>query len=196
METLSDLSIKQYLRKLSEKTPAPGGGSAAAVVISSAVALYKMCFEYSRKNFAAAECESLTADINSSLDSAVSLIQKDKDAYLNLAVILKDKNRYDEHASAYKTAALVSLEMIKVCKKMLDIISNTISKIEPVFISDLKSSFKFLKAGFESAQCFADVNLKCLNAEDLRAFKNFEEEEIGNLKSKFERIEKEFKDAC
>jgi len=196
MKTLDDLSIRQFLNELSKKTPAPGGGSAVAVVLSVAIALYKMCFEYSRKNFNAAETESLTADINSFLDSAVSFIQKDKDVYLNLSEILKDKSRHSERRGAYKDAALVPLEMIKICEKMLDIISSTISKIEPVFMSDLKSSFNFLKAGFESAQCFVAVNLKCLSNGDLQDFKNFEEIEIKNLKLKFEKMEKELKDAC
>ncbi|MDP8234398.1 MAG: cyclodeaminase/cyclohydrolase family protein [Candidatus Saelkia tenebricola] len=191
MDSLENLSLRQYLDNLAQKSPAPGGGSAAAVVVSVAVALYKMCFSYSKKNFDAVEFKDLTAQINALLDSAVSFIQKDKDVYSNLVEILKDKSRGDEIQSAYKNAAMVPLEIINICRKMMDVILINISKIELVFLSDLKSSVNFLKSGFKSAEYFIDANLKCLSLEDLEFFENFKEREIEYLKSEFKRVEKE-----
>ncbi|MDP8253190.1 MAG: cyclodeaminase/cyclohydrolase family protein [Candidatus Kaelpia aquatica] len=191
MDRLIDSSLKEYLVGVGEKIPAPGGGSVTAAVLCCGVSLYKKCLLYSFNNFEKEDLKNIELFLNQATEKTLALIDRDREVYLRLNDLIKDKSaNRDEMQKAYCEAASVPLDMIRVAVAALDLINRSASKIKKTFVSDLIAAVSFLEAAFNSALIFVEINLKSIDM-SLKEFSGFDEKEIARAREDFKRIRME-----
>jgi len=194
MDRLIDCSLKDYIAVLGDEVPAPGGGSATAAVLCCGIALYRKCLLYSSNNFGKESFDDLKISLSSNRDESLSLIDKDKDLYLSLSELIKNKDSsLVELQRGYLDAASAPLEIVKIAVATLDLIDSSLIKIKRGFLSDIIAATSFLEAAFDSALIFVGINLKSIN-KSFEDFSGFKEEDIGKVKSDFKRMKKGLRD--
>ena len=110
--------IKDYLKDLSAKLPAPGGGSAAALSASIGASLMCMVANYTigSPKYKAAEVKA--SDIlkrsGAFRDELEALIDKDVEAYKKLSKVMKETKDPVKLDLAFKEAAKPPYEMCKI----------------------------------------------------------------------------------
>ncbi|MDD5614413.1 MAG: cyclodeaminase/cyclohydrolase family protein, partial [Candidatus Omnitrophica bacterium] len=108
MAEIKSSSISVFIKQLKSKTSSPGGGSAAAIVLSLSLALYKKCLNFSSGNFSGPELKRAQLLIEGYLEDSLKLADKDRDVYLALRDLFKNKDcSSSELTDAYKDAGLV-----------------------------------------------------------------------------------------
>ena len=131
-----DSPMHRYLEDLASSKPAPGGGSAAALVGATGAALGSMVanFTVGREKFAAVEvqaqaglvaCEKLRGELS-------ALIQADVEAYSKYAAATGLPKASDEEKTArssaiqlaMKSAASVPMEVGRKCQEVLEVCQN------------------------------------------------------------------------
>ncbi|MDP8215858.1 MAG: cyclodeaminase/cyclohydrolase family protein [Candidatus Kaelpia imicola] len=188
MDRVIDGSLKEYLAGLGEKIPAPGGGSATAAVLCCGISLHKKCLLYSSSNFEKESFKNIKLSLDQAIEKALALIDRDREVYLKLNDLIKDRSaNKDEIQEAYRDAASVPLEMIRIVITVLDLINRSIGKIKMIFVSDIMAAMSFLEAVFDSALIFVEINLKSIDV-SFKEFSGFDEEEIKKLREDFKRI--------
>ena len=194
MDRLINHSLKDYIAVLGDEVPAPGGGSAAAAVLCCSIALYRKCLLYSSSNFKKESFDDLKISLSNNIDESLSLIDKDKELYLSLSELIKNKDSsLVELQRGYLDAASAPLEIVKIAVATLDLIDSSLTKIKRGFLSDIIAAISFLEAAFDSALIFVGINLKSIN-KSFEDFSGFKEEDIGKVKSDFKRMKKGLRD--
>jgi len=148
--------IKKYLNDLSAKLPAPGGGSAAALVGAAGTALMSMVcnFTVGKKNYKDVESDvkrilSQAEEIREKLES---LIDKDVDAYNAYS----SSDRSDE---ALKKILAIPLNICRLSHKALTLCPELSRKGNKFLISDVRCAAEMLEAAFYSALFNVRINL-------------------------------------
>jgi len=152
-------TINEYLNKLAAKTPAPGGGSAAALFGAIACALLEMVLNYSDKNNKFIKKAAFILRNNRKI--FVKLVDKDAIAYSALLLSYKKYGRDSHQAQkALKEATLVpfkicktSYESMKLCSALAGVVSERLS-------SDLDAAKAGLAAAFKAAKFNVFINIK------------------------------------
>ncbi len=194
MNRLIDDNLKEYLVSLGSKIPSPGGGSVVATVLCSGISLYKKCLLYSSNNFKKEDFKNIEVFLGQVLERALGLIDRDKDVYLRLNSLIKNKSaNKDEIQKAYYDAASAPLEMARLTVEALSLIDRSIGKIKKIFVSDLIVVVSFLEVVFDSALVFVKINSKFID-ESFKDFAGFNEEEIKKVKEDFKRIKAGLRD--
>jgi formiminotetrahydrofolate cyclodeaminase len=164
-------AIKEFIDLLASKEPAPGGGSAAALVGSIGVALSSMVANLTIGKEKFKDKEELMKEIvqkNEKLQKELlELIEKDAEAFNKVADALKlPKNNPEEKEkrketleNALKEASLVPLEVMKKSLEALKILENTLGNSTPNAVSDIGVSALCLKSAIQSAWLNVKINL-------------------------------------
>jgi formiminotetrahydrofolate cyclodeaminase len=164
-------AIKEFIDLLASKEPAPGGGSAAALVGSIGVALSSMVANLTIGKEKFKDKEELMREIvqkNEKLQKELlELIEKDAEAFNKVANALKlPKNNPEEKEkrkeileNALKEASLVPLEVMKKSLEALKILENTLGNSTPNAVSDIGVSALCLKSAIQSAWLNVKINL-------------------------------------
>jgi formiminotetrahydrofolate cyclodeaminase len=181
---LYKLSLEKYLDKLAEKIPAPGGGSASALVAACGVSLFKMCVVYSQKNFDPSRFKSLTRKLERMRKNLIQLVEEDKKAYLKLSRAYKKNAGSKEVNSARKKAGDIPAKICEYCLEVIKIMLENKKNIKRIFNSDFVASLKFLIAGLESARIFVAIN--CEGIKSL-------EDRLDRIDGEYKKIRKELK---
>ncbi|MEW6101004.1 MAG: cyclodeaminase/cyclohydrolase family protein [Candidatus Omnitrophota bacterium] len=149
-------SIKEYLDDLAAKLPAPGGGSAAALIAATGASLISMVINFTLGKSKYSKYEK---DLNKIFEKSESLRQE----FLNLVdldvVAYKSKNLRDSLNVPFMICRLC-FEAIKLCLPL-------IKKGNINLISDVGVAAVALEAAFKSAYFNVDINLKLLGDEGL-----------------------------
>jgi len=171
-------TLKKYLDDLGAKLPAPGGGSASALVSATGTALLSMTsnFTVDKKGYEQyqEEIKEILSELESGQKRLCELIDIDVKVYEKVATAYKlPKNTDDEKRireqqiqQVLKEALEVPYEIITVSQKMI-IIAERLTVIgNKNLISDVGCGTNFLLAGIESAKFNVDINLKYITDKD------------------------------
>jgi len=162
-----DASIKKYLDDLSAKLPAPGGGSAAALVSAAGVSCLLMVanFTVDKKGYEQyqQELKNLLKQLTTSHLLLTALIDEDVNVYTTLSSAYKTKDG-KKIQNALKNAISVPCKILEISIETIPL-AGQLSKIgNKNLISDVACGVSFLRAGIESAKFNIDINLKFVDA--------------------------------
>ncbi len=153
-------TLQKYLAVLSQRTPVPGGGSAAALVGSLGAALISMTANYSMKRN---QPRSVEAKIKTILKKSeiirkrlLDLVDLDAQAYLN--VVKNRKARPDKNKKALRRARQVPQEVCRLCSQAIDLTPFLVLKGNKYLLSDVKVAVEFLLTAFSAAKINVEVN--------------------------------------
>ncbi len=169
--------LRRYTDALASGQPAPGGGSAAALVGALGAALNSMVanFTVGREKFAAVEEEvrrqlSRSEELRGALQR---LTQADTEAYGQVAAAQKMPRDSDEQKAArkaamqraLKAAAEVPREAVKAAHGVVEIAADLGDKGNPNLITDVGVAAKFAVAAMECAALNVEINLAYIKDE-------------------------------
>ena len=183
---MNEMSLTQFLDKLSTKEPVPGGGGASALAGAIGVALGNMVgsLTVGKKKYAAVEADiiSLNEKAEEIRHALCALIEKDAEVFEPLSRaygIPKDDPARDEvMAKVLKEASLVPLEIMRNCCKALELIAEYAQKGSVIAISDAGCAAAMCKAALESAALNVYINTKSMKDRELAESMNKEVQEM------------------
>lgn len=165
-------SIEKYLNDLSGKLPAPGGGSAAALVSSTGVACLLMVanFTLNKKGYETvqdeiqnvlSQLEGERKKLTELIDLDVLAYQKVADAYRHPRDTEEEKaTREKQIQNALKEAMDVPLEIMLISHRLLPVAEKLLNTGNKNLITDVGCGAIFLLSGIESAELNVEINLK------------------------------------
>jgi formiminotetrahydrofolate cyclodeaminase len=163
--------LKHYTDMLASGAPAPGGGSAAALVGALGAALNSMVanFTVGRERFAAVDADvrqllARSEDLRAVLER---LTQADTEAYGRVAAAQKMPRDTGEQKAArtaavpaaLKAAAEVPREAVRAAWGVLEVAAELVEKGNPNLITDVGVAAKFGVAALECAALNVEINL-------------------------------------
>jgi formiminotetrahydrofolate cyclodeaminase len=142
-----DWSVRDFLARLGDKEPTPGGGSAAGVAAALAVGLGRMALSYSIGKKALREHQDLHERLASRLQRcarlAEALTEEDAQAFelYQQTASLPDGPEKDQQEQLSLAAAInVPRELAKLCLSLLDDLHVLRPACTPWLLSDLKAA--------------------------------------------------------
>ncbi|MFH1791980.1 MAG: cyclodeaminase/cyclohydrolase family protein [Candidatus Omnitrophota bacterium] len=160
-------AIDKYLSDLAGDMPAPGGGSASALVAATGVSLLLMVvnFTVGRKGYekdtaGVMRAKSVLRKIGRRLQA---LIDEDVRAYNKFARFMKlpkESRDKDEKTAILKNAASVPLEICELCGTAVKEAEFLAAAGNKNLVTDVGCGALCLEAGFNSAEINALINLK------------------------------------
>jgi len=171
MTKLVKMNIKMFLDELASSSPAPGGGSVAALSGALGAALSSMVCNLTRGKQG---YESIQDEIKEILQRSeelrkqlTELIDKDTEAFNKVMEALKmpketeDQKEQRQHAmqNAFKLAADVPLETAQKCMQILDVARILAEKGNKNSISDAAVSALMAQTGLHAAMLNVRINL-------------------------------------
>ena len=177
------MTIKEYLNKLADRTPAPGGGSAAALTGALGSALLAMAAKYVlRRAEGSPHGEAVGV---STARRLMTLMCEDEKAYYRLAREIK-KRRPKKILRLYKGAINVPLEICRLTAQSASKCAQICGYCKTSIMSDIVEAVILCEAAFFAAKLNIKINLRSI--EDA-AYKNkisrklaAEEKKIQNAK--------------
>jgi len=174
---LASMKIDGFLSELSSNSPAPGGGSVAALSGALGAALSSMVCNLTvgKEKYADVQDE-IKAVLKKSEQlrkELTKLIDEDTEAFNGVMKAFKmpkdteeqKKKRSKAIQEGYKTAAKVPLETARTCEKILDVAMVIANKGNQNSITDAAVSALMAKAGVESAILNVKINLDSIKDE-------------------------------
>lgn len=149
--------------------PAPGGGSAAALVGALGISLLEMVANYTvgKEKYKAVEKDMQKAlvEIGALRKKLTSLVDEDVEVYKKLSSVYKigEKNALQK---ALKEAAAVPLDICDSCHRGMILCPELLEKGNVNLVSDVGVAASLLAAGFESALHNVEINLKQIEDKD------------------------------
>ncbi len=165
-------TIKKYLDDLASNLPAPGGGSAAALVSSSGVSCLLMVanFTVGKKGYESVqqEIKNIIADLSKNKTELEKYIDKDVKAYNEVASAFKlpkttpieIETRDKKIQEATKNAAYVSFELMKISHQCLFFAEKLLEIGNKNLVTDIACGVLFLSTGIFAAKYNVLINLK------------------------------------
>lgn len=157
-----DLTIGEFITRLASSNDGPGGGSAAALMGLSGIALLQMV---SGRVESPCNQQQLTAFA----EQLIKLIDEDQQAFA--AVVALQPQPHETPASpdanfeqAVVYAIEVPLAVVKVCMAGLLIVLQVMTTIDSIMISELVVAAEALQAGAASSIINMKVNLSLLQS--------------------------------
>jgi len=161
--------IKEYLDELGSRNPAPGGGSAAALVGAIGVACLVKALSFTVGNEKYKEVE---AEMKRSMDEAKkigcsfeALCSEDAIAYTKLSgafKLPKDEERTAKIQACLKEAMNVPLAICKNAHEAIKLCPLVRAKGNKNLISDVDCALSMLKCAYETGLLNVEINLKSI----------------------------------
>jgi formiminotetrahydrofolate cyclodeaminase len=188
-----DESLKKFLTDLGARLPAPGGGSAAALVAATGVALLEMVanFTTGKEKFKGIqqEIELALKHLSKTKARLLELVDEDVKAYEKFSQIPKSDEK--SRQVALKEAAAVPLEICQKISSVLESAKFLEEKANQNLVSDVACAAYFLESAFASALINIEINLKYI-ADETFVIKT--REAIGPLEKQLRAFIKLLKD--
>jgi formiminotetrahydrofolate cyclodeaminase len=171
MGNLADMKIIDFLDELASDSPAPGGGSVAALSGSVSAALLSMVCNLT---IGKEKYQAVQDEIKEALEKSVqlriqltNLIDEDTQAFNDVIKAFKMPKETDQQKemrskaiqNGYKIAANVPLETAKTCEKLLDVAMIVTKKGNKNSITDSAVSALMAQSGVKSAILNVKINL-------------------------------------
>ena len=153
MSKLRAHTLEKYLNVLSQRTPAPGGGSAAALTGALGASLLCMVTNFSRpkktKEKRNPNMDKLLKQLESIRRRLLILVDLDAQAYLN--VVKASKKSLAQKKIALRKAQKVCLETCQLCYKAVTLAVYLAKHGNKYLISDVQVAVELLMAAFNGA---------------------------------------------
>ena len=197
---LIEMKLKDFIEELSSDSPAPGGGSVAALAgaLSSALSSMVCNLTIGKEKYKDVEydMEKILDRVENIRGRFMELIDRDTEAFNRVMDAFKlpknteeeKKVRKEKIQEALKEAALVPLETARLCAEMIELCREIAEKGNKNSITDVGVSAIMAKAGLESAILNVKINLKSINDEKFIESLLYE---IDVLKSNIEEVMKD-----
>ena len=175
---LVSMEVKGFLSELASSSPAPGGGSVAALAGSLGAALSSMVCNLTIGKEKYVDIQSEIKDtlkISEQIRKRLtSLVDEDTNAFNDVMKAFKMPKETEEQKKkrsisiqkGYKTATKVPLETARTCEKILDIAMIVAKKGNQNSITDAAVSAIMANAGVQSANLNVEINLSSINNKD------------------------------
>ena len=179
-EPLASMSVRGFVELLGSRTPAPGGGSASALVAAMGAALGAMVgwMTYGKRKFEAEDpvMRRLIPPLHEGMKDLLPLIDRDTrafDAYLAAVGMPKDtaEEKAARHAAmqdGLKAAVQVPLEVMRTADRCWEPMTEMAAHGNPSSRSDLEVGAKALEAGIWGAFRNVATNLPGIDDEAFR----------------------------
>ena len=188
----NELSIGDLLKRISSDSPAPGGGSVAALSGCFGAALVSMVCRLSigKKKYKEAEDElkSVLNEAEILRKELFDLSNKDVDAFKEVMSSLKTpegEEKRENIQKAYKEAANVPFEVARKCLRVMELAEIVTLKGNKNAITDSGVAALMAHSGLNGAVLNVKVNLKYIEDEQFNAEKV---DRIENLEKRAEVI--------
>lgn len=174
---LVDLSAREFVERLGDGNPTPGGGSASALAGAMGAALVAMYCNLtaSRKKYAAVQGEMMAAAVFAGAQQKkfLDLVDRDSAAYEGIVQANRLPKDTDEdkvlRAKALEEATLAAtrtpLATAALCVEVLARTPGLAPKGNPNALSDLKVGLELLFTAFTGARANVEINLPWLAAD-------------------------------
>ena len=190
MEQLTNRTCEGFAEVLASKESVPGGGGAAALVGALGVALCSMVgnFTTGKKKYAEYEddIQRMLKDAEVLRTQLLAQVNADAEAFYPLSVAYAtpkdDPKRGEILEAATINACQAPMEMVRLCAKCIDLLSEMLIKGSKMLISDVGCGALCCKAAMESAALNVFVNTKTLSD---RAVADKMENEVNTLLDKY-----------
>jgi len=171
---LASLTIKNFLSELASSSPAPGGGSVAALAGALGTGLSSMVCNLTIGKEKYIEVQDEIKDVLKKSEEVrkklTELIDKDTNAFNEVIKAFRmpkeTENQKEKRSKTiqegYKTAAKVPLETAKTCERILDISMIAAEKGNKNSITDAAVSALMAQAGVHSAILNVKINLSSI----------------------------------
>jgi formiminotetrahydrofolate cyclodeaminase len=160
MKLFRNYSLSEYTRVLSLKVPAPGGGSAAALIGAVGAALLSMAANYSLGKGSSMQAEKRIKDILKQTERLrkrfLELVDLDTQAYLR--VVQSRQASPQKKKAAVKTARQVPQEVCRLCYKAVQLCPDLVRHGNKYLLSDVEVALQALQAAFNSAKINVEIN--------------------------------------
>jgi glutamate formiminotransferase / formiminotetrahydrofolate cyclodeaminase len=179
-EPLASMSVRGFVELLGSRTPAPGGGSASALIAAMGAALGAMVgwMTYGKRKFEAqdAAMRRLIPPLHEGMKGLLPLIDRDTrafDAYLAAVGMPKDTPeekaaRHSAMQEGLKAAVQVPLEVMRTADRCWEAMTEMAAHGNPASRSDLEVGAKALEAGIWGAFRNVAINLPGIEDEPFR----------------------------
>ena len=161
MSSFLDEPVRGFLDQLAARTPAPGGGGAAAVTGAMAAGLVAMAARFSARHFPAAGEVADQADRLRFM--AAQLADMDARAYTAVLEAFRlpaeDAQREARRREALRGAALVPLEIAGIGARVAAMAAQVAEAGNPNLRGDAVTGAVLAAASARSAACLVDINV-------------------------------------
>lgn len=173
MDDLANLRFDEFLRRVAEKAPSPGGGSVAGAAGALACALGQMVTSYSvgsktdaqtrdRQSRLAGRLEAALTSLHRLAQISKALVTQDAAAYEAMTTASKHRGESDAAAGAYQEAVLaavaVPMEIAAVSSRALTTMDEMKEVANPYLLSDLAIAAVLADATARSARYLVQLN--------------------------------------
>lgn len=160
MKPFKNHTLKEYINVLSAKSPAPGGGSAAALSAAVGTALLGMSARYSQGKGRPKNIEKKIARVvkeSGKLQARLlELVDLDAKAYLGVVKARQGTPAAKRAASA--RARAVPLEICRLCLKAVELTPDLVRYGNKHLMSDVEVAVELLVASYKSAMINVKIN--------------------------------------
>jgi formiminotetrahydrofolate cyclodeaminase len=157
-----DQPVRQFLDQVAARTPAPGGGGAAALTGALAAGLVAMAARFSAAQLPGAG--ELADRADQLRHRAAELVDEDAHAYTRVldafALPRQDEGREQRIRSALERAAAVPQEMTRIAAQVAEMAAHLAAGGNPNLRGDSVSAALLAEASARSAACLVDINVK------------------------------------
>ena len=171
---LAELTIKEFLEKIASNSPAPGGGSVAALSAALAASLTEMVAKLTigKKGYEAVEDEmkAVARDAVKFKHKLVQAIDKDSDTYKDVITAIKlpgstgaeKRNREKAIQNGLKQATLIPMAIAEDAARVMELAGRAIAKGNKNTIPDGAVGVMMAKTAILSALYNAKINLSSI----------------------------------
>ena len=189
---LVNLTIKEFLSELASSSPAPGGGSVAALSGALGASLSSMVCNLTigkdKYNNVQNEIKKVLNKSEHLCKKLTKLIDKDTEAFNTVMKAFKMPKETEEQKNtrskviqeAYRLAANVPFETAKTCEEILEVAMVVAKKGNQSSITDAAISAIMAKAGVEGAILNIKINLSSIKDERF----------VKNINAQIEKLQK------
>ena len=175
---LLELRVKDFISTLAGDSPAPGGGSVSALAGALSAALCAMVARLTlgKEKYRGAweEMERLRDEADSLSSRLMDLVEEDSAAYTKVMAafrIPKEQHsaREDAVQSAFKEAASVPMETLRVTAELLDLVKSALNQGNPNCLTDAGVAAQLMRAAANGAAYNVRINLAGIKDPDFRS---------------------------
>lgn len=161
MKKFKSHTLKEYLEVLSQKTPVPGGGSAAALTAATGAALISMAARYSKNSKNSKRVEQKLDELIKQAETIrkrlIELIDLDAQGYLR--VVRARGASAAVKRKAYREAAKAPREVCRLCYQAVRLTPYLVEKGNPKLISDMAVAVELFMAAFSAARLNVEASI-------------------------------------